>query len=143
MDERPHTEIPIGDPLRDAWEAHKKTDDFINSRKWAATANYPHLDGSLWAMFAEGYKAGRVNAFAALAEHLGCKPEDLKIDLVALVEALEDYVPSLDAIDDGQWNEHTGDLVLKEHEWGAIKEARDKLRQVLAAFDTVDRADKE
>lgn len=42
-------------PLMIAWKKHQESDDFANSKKWAA---YPeHLQGSLWALFMAGWKA--------------------------------------------------------------------------------------
>lgn len=47
--------VPDNHPLMLAWEEHKKSEDFANSKKWAA---YPeHLEGSLWALFMAGYNA--------------------------------------------------------------------------------------
>lgn len=48
-------EIPIGNPMRDAWEAYKLTEQFAANRKWAA--NDLHVDGSLWAAFVKGWQA--------------------------------------------------------------------------------------
>jgi hypothetical protein len=48
-------EIPIGNPMRDAWEAYKKTEQYAADRKWAA--NDLHVDGSLWAAFVKGWQA--------------------------------------------------------------------------------------
>lgn len=51
------------DPRMIAWESYKKTADFTNSRRWAITSKqtveYPNLDGSLWAVFIEGFQAGQ------------------------------------------------------------------------------------
>lgn len=62
-------DTPLDDshPLKKAWDAYQKTGEYENSRKWAtalASNPYPHLTGSLWAVFAEGYAAGRRDAEA-------------------------------------------------------------------------------
>ena len=48
--------LPNDHPLMLAWSAHTKTDEFENSKRWAAT--HEHRDGSLWALFLAGYRAG-------------------------------------------------------------------------------------
>ena len=47
--------VPADHPLLLAWTAHKKTDEYANSKRWAA--NEQHLDGSLWALFSAGWYA--------------------------------------------------------------------------------------
>lgn len=49
--------VPKDDPLMRAWEAHKQTEDYANSKKWAA--HEQHVDGSLWALFSAGWAAGK------------------------------------------------------------------------------------
>lgn len=49
------TEVPMSDPMRQAWERYKQTDDYQNTRRWAL--HEQHVDGSLWAAYCEGYKA--------------------------------------------------------------------------------------
>jgi len=49
------TEIPIGHPMRDAWEAYKETEEFKNSQRWANIPEF--IDGSLWTAFRAGYEA--------------------------------------------------------------------------------------
>lgn len=46
--------------------------------------------------------------------------------------AISDNLPGLSTIDDGDWHEHTGDLVLKEEQWNAIVTATRELRVALA-----------
>ena len=48
-------EVPRGDPRMVAWERYKQTEDYANTRRWAAHAD--HVDGSLWAAFIEGFEA--------------------------------------------------------------------------------------
>lgn len=48
--------LPDDHPMMIAWEAHRKTPDFANSRYWSA--NDKHVDGSLWAVFCAGWEAG-------------------------------------------------------------------------------------
>lgn len=50
------TPCPEDHPLMIAWKAHQETDEFTNSKKWAAHPE--HLQGSLWALFMAGFFAG-------------------------------------------------------------------------------------
>lgn len=54
------TPVPADHPLMIAWENYKQTEDYANTKKWAAYAE--HVDGSLWAAFARGYHAARIDA---------------------------------------------------------------------------------
>lgn len=57
------TPCPEDHPLMIAWKAHQATEEFANSKKWAA---YPeHLQGSLWALFMAGFNAAERRATAA------------------------------------------------------------------------------
>lgn len=47
------TALPKDHPLIRAWEAYKATDEYANTRKWAA--HDEHVDGSLWASFMAGF----------------------------------------------------------------------------------------
>jgi len=49
---------------------------------------------------------------------------------------IESNVPALDAIDNGEWNENTGSLLLSEDQWGAILRARDNLRAAVQQATT-------
>jgi len=64
--------LPDDDPIIVAWKAYCQTDEAKNSRRWAQRLNFeqdtsgdtaqlthPHLDGSLWAVFLAGYRAGK------------------------------------------------------------------------------------
>lgn len=53
-------EIPVGSPLRDAWEEYKQGEDYQNTRRWAL--HEEHVDGSLWAAFMAGYIANGTSA---------------------------------------------------------------------------------
>jgi hypothetical protein len=67
------TPISKDAPVMKAWNAHKNSDDFANSKKWAV---YPeHVDGSLWATFYAGYFACAVAQSAAPTE-----PADTQIE---------------------------------------------------------------
>jgi hypothetical protein len=57
------TPVPKDHPLMKAWEAHKATEDFSNSRKWAL--HEEHLDGSLWALFSAGWQAAQPDTIQA------------------------------------------------------------------------------
>lgn len=66
------TIVSDDDPRMEAWLAYKETAEFANSRRWAITSKqtveYPNLDGSLWAVFIEGFQAGRGVSDARLGE---------------------------------------------------------------------------
>lgn len=47
------TALPPDHPLMEAWNAHKATDEYQNSLRWAPT----HSEGSLWAVFMAGWQA--------------------------------------------------------------------------------------
>ena len=53
-------------------------------------------------------------------------------EIERLRAAISDNLPGLSAIDDGAWQEHTGDLILKEEQWNAIVSATRELRVALA-----------
>lgn len=61
------TPVSKDHPLMRAWEAYKQTEDYANTRRWAA--HEAHVEGSLWAAFERGWRAadqGRVRqAFEA------------------------------------------------------------------------------
>jgi hypothetical protein len=52
--------VPSDHPLMKAWTAYKATEDYANSRRWAA--HDEHRDGSLWAAFMEGWNAATKRA---------------------------------------------------------------------------------
>lgn len=56
--------IPSDAPVMKAWEAHKATDEFRNTLKWAGQANV----GQLWACFYAGYFASAVATTGGAAE---------------------------------------------------------------------------
>lgn len=47
--------LSTSEPVMQAWAAFKLTESFRNARHWARQE--PHVDGSLWAMFLEGWHA--------------------------------------------------------------------------------------
>ena len=47
------TPVPMDDPLMIAWKAYQATTEYANTKKWAL--HEPHVDGSLWAAFVEGW----------------------------------------------------------------------------------------
>jgi len=49
--------LPEYSPVLKAWEQYKQTDDFKNSRRWAAQDQ--HRDGSMWAAFLSGWTAAQ------------------------------------------------------------------------------------
>ena len=56
------TPVPKDHPLAIAWDEYQKTEDFANAAKWAVdvetSVRHPHIQGSLWTMFMEGFKRG-------------------------------------------------------------------------------------
>lgn len=59
-------QVPKDAPVIKAWEAHKATEEYTDSLKWAA---HPEaVEGSLWALFYAGYFACAVHASAELAD---------------------------------------------------------------------------
>lgn len=59
------TQLPKDHPLMIAWEAHKASDEYVNSLRWAQYVrqddnlrlSHPHVEGSLWALFVAGWEA--------------------------------------------------------------------------------------
>ena len=93
--------VPKTDPLMVAWEQFKQTEEYTNAKKWAAHPEY--LEGSLWAMFDNGFRAATQRA-ADLHE---------QVDSASDAERL-DKIPGAGAM-------------------GAVIEYRDKIRQTVAA----------
>lgn len=48
------TPVPKDDPMMKVWEAFKQTAEYANAKTWAANPN--HREGSLWAMYSQGFK---------------------------------------------------------------------------------------
>lgn len=53
-------QVPTDHPLILAWNAHKATAEYENSKRWAQHAE--HLEGSLWALFMAGWSAAQSQA---------------------------------------------------------------------------------
>lgn len=60
--------LPKDHPLLNAWERFKQTEDYANSKKWAAHPE--HLEGSLWALFMEGYRIGMAQSTCYVADSI-------------------------------------------------------------------------
>lgn len=68
--------LPKGHPALLAWEAHKKTEEYENSKRWAAMPE--HVEGSLWALFWAGWNAARAEALSDASQPTGGRqPSDL------------------------------------------------------------------
>lgn len=52
--------VPKNDPLMQAWEAFKQTDEYANAREWAK--DFQYLEGSLWAMYERGFRDATTRA---------------------------------------------------------------------------------
>ena len=73
-------EVPLSDPMRQAFEKYKATSEYANSKHWALRVapmfqvgedrgaacdlmpleqRSRHVDGSLWAAFVEGWNAAK------------------------------------------------------------------------------------
>lgn len=52
-------EIPVAkdDQLWISWERYIETEEYANTQRWAL--HEQHVDGSLWAAFEAGYRAGQ------------------------------------------------------------------------------------
>lgn len=50
--------VPKDHPLMIAWEAYKSSDDYRNTKRWAAHPE--HIEGCLWAAFVSGFVANIV-----------------------------------------------------------------------------------
>lgn len=80
------TPVPKDHPLMLAWEAYKATDEYANTKKWAA---YPeHVDGSLWAAFEQGWRA----VHSACTEKIEGYEDPLGEYALDLEQALSDLV---------------------------------------------------
>lgn len=62
MSDRAMRGLRDDEPLMQAWNAYKATDDFANTRKWAADLEWiatdpSHADWQLWGAFVAGWRA--------------------------------------------------------------------------------------
>ena len=81
----------------------------------------------------DGYlKVPEAANLIAVAKATAAERDRLLEDFERLRDAISDNLPGLSAIDDGDWHESTGDLVLKEEQWNAIVAATRELRVALA-----------
>ena len=94
------TPVPKDDPMMKAWEEFKQTPAYANAKSWAA--NPHHLEGSLWALYSQGFRDATQRA-ANLHE---------QIDVASDTERLR--------------NLHGADAM------GAVIEYRDKIRETIA-----------
>ena len=66
-----------------------------------------------------------------------CKGYERKVlrledEVERLQNAISDVLPALEMVNGGEWHEYTGDLVLKEHQWGLITTAAKELRALVS-----------
>lgn len=54
------TPCPANDPLMVAWSEYKNSEEYANTKRWAAKPE--HADGSLWAAFEAGFRAATERA---------------------------------------------------------------------------------
>ncbi len=80
------TPVPADHPLMRAWEAHKLTDAYSNSRRWAMS-DPKHVDGALWALFVAGWEA------ASAVEALEAAASPAPTGAVTRCEECGDQVP--------------------------------------------------
>jgi hypothetical protein len=72
-------EIPKTHPLRATWEQYKQSEEYANTKKWAA---HPmHLEGSLWGVWLAAYTAATERA-AALHESVDPASDDERLNKV-------------------------------------------------------------
>lgn len=67
------------EPVMVAWDEYKKTEDYANSKRWAA--HREHTEGSLWAAFAEGFRLATERA-AALHESVDPASDEERLNTV-------------------------------------------------------------
>lgn len=60
-----------------------------------------------------------------------CERDHFREQLTKLIEALGDNLPSFEYIEGGNYREYTGELVLSEDAWSAIRDAKNNLKAVL------------
>lgn len=83
------------------------------------------------------YEAKLAGARAQATERLEWaeKAEAKRDRLAALLEGMQvtisDWLPSLRAVHEGEYNEHTGKVLLAEDQWTGISEAEIALRTIL------------
>lgn len=53
------TPINKNDPLWVAWTKYQATPEFENSKKWAEHVQHNYLQGSLWAIYEQGYRTAQ------------------------------------------------------------------------------------
>lgn len=59
-------EVPATAPVRIAWDAYTKTEDFENTLRWAV--HEEHAKGSLWSAFFSGFFAGAMRGVESTSE---------------------------------------------------------------------------
>ena len=81
------SQVPADYPMMVAWEAYKASDEYSNTKRWAA--HVEHVDGSLWAAFVMGWncRAPLVTRWAAERGWTYLSPVPSPADLARLVEA--------------------------------------------------------
>lgn len=126
------TEIPIGDPMRDAWEAHKLTDDYRNSLRWAIDGEPQHISGSLWALFVEGWKArDKIDSLSARLADEQAKRIEAERRLSTVPEDFGPLIDDLEAVCDPPYALRHGPIA----EWEAAhSQARAALTEKIAAL---------
>ncbi len=62
---------------------------------------------------------------------------DMADEIERLRAAISDNLPGLSLIDDGEWKEYSGDLLLKEDQWNAICSATRNLRIALSGGEAI------
>jgi len=67
------------EPIMKAWNEYKVSEDYANSKKWAAHPE--HVAGALWAAFAKGFQEATERA-AMLHENVNPASDDERLDHV-------------------------------------------------------------
>jgi len=79
-DDRTMTPVADDDPMLIAWKEYQNTDGFTITSQWAG--NPKHLEGSLWAIFSNGWKARAAfedNEKYVLVHNEGCEAVMMKL----------------------------------------------------------------
>lgn len=80
-----HAQRPVGpnEPVMVAWNAHKATEDYANTLRWAGQSN----EGNLWAMFLAGFGSGCRAGAETSMEVASIAGELLNLELPDFLEA--------------------------------------------------------
>lgn len=82
-------QLPADHPLMKLWVEFKRTQEYLNSRRWARYEE--HVDGSLWAVFHAGFAAAQPAQPVAVPDD----ERDAEAELNCAEEVLDGYAAHL------------------------------------------------